>query len=245
VTGASTLDGGVLAAGDGSRLRRDGYSMPKIMVRVAGVPLIEHVVGNLVAADIAPIAILASEEANDGARWVCTRFPRWDIRVVTRTTGSSLESFQEIARGARGGRTLISTVDAWCPRDDFVCFVETARHYPSDATVIAVTPFVADERPLWVTLDRTGRVTQLGRASGTVVTAGIYLVPESVRGLSIAYPGGRLRDFLASLVERGAPVYGLSIPVVVDVDRAQDVALAEALASRLNPAVHGHRSPAS
>ena len=245
MTGASTLDGGVLAAGEGSRLRRDGYSMPKIMVPVAGVPLIEHVVGNLVAADIAPIAILASEEANDGARWVCTRFPGWDIRVVTKTTRSSLETFQEIARGARAERTLISTVDAWCPRDNFVRFVETARHYPGDAAVIAVTPFVADERPLWVTLDRTGRVTQLGRASGTVVTGGVYLVPESVRGMSVAHPGGRLRDFLAWLVERGTPVYGLSIPVVVDVDRAQDVALAEALASQLSSGTHGHRSPAS
>ena len=245
MTGTSTLDGGVLAAGAGSGLRRDGYAMPKIMVPVAGVPLIEHVVGNLVAADISPIAILASEETSDGARCVCTRFPGSDIRVVTKTTGSSLESFQELARGACGGRTLISTVDAWCPRDDFVRFVETARHYPGDATVLAVTPFVADERPLWVTLDRTGRVTQLGRASGTVVTAGIYLVPESVRGLSVAHPGGRLRDFLTSLVERGAPVYGLSIPVVVDVDRAQDVALAEALASRLSPGVVGHRGPAS
>jgi NDP-sugar pyrophosphorylase family protein len=245
VTGTWTLDGGVLAAGDGSRLRRDGYAMPKILVPVAGVPLIEHVVGNFVAAGIAPIAILANEEASDGARSVCTRFPGWDIRVVTKTTRSSLESFQELARGARAGRTLISTVDAWCPTDDFVRFVEAARHFPSDATVIAVTPFVADERPLWVTLDKAGRVTQLGRDSGTVVTAGIYLVPESVRGMSRAHPGGRLRDFLAWLVDRGGPVYGLSIPAVVDVDRAQDVALAEALARRLSLDVHVLRSPAS
>ena len=245
MTDASSLDGGVLAAGEGSRLRRDGYAMPKIMVPVAGVPLIEHVVGNFVAAGITPIAIVANQEASDGARSVCTRFPGWDIQVVTKTTGSSLESFQELARGARAGRTLISTVDAWCPTDDFVRFVEAARHFPGDTTVIAVTPFVADERPLWVTLDKAGRVTQLGGASGTVVTAGIYLVPESVRGMSRAHPGGRLRDFLAWLVARGGPVYGLSIPAVVDVDRAQDVALAETLARRLSLDVHVLRSPAS
>jgi hypothetical protein len=46
-------------------------------------------------------------------------------------------------------------------------------------------------------------------------------------------------------VERGEPVYGLSIPAVVDVDRAEDVKLAEALAERLSPDVHGHPGTAS
>jgi NDP-sugar pyrophosphorylase family protein len=230
LTDALHLDGGVLAAGDGRRLRADGYPMPKLMVPVVGVPLIEHVVGNFVAAGITPLSIIVNEEASDGARWVRTRFPDWDVRVLTKTTCSSLESFQELARRARAGRTLISTVDAWCPVDDFVRFVKTARRYPDDATVLAVTPFVADERPLWATLDRAGRVTRLGGDSGAVVTAGLYLVSEPVRRMIVRHPGGRLRDFLAWLVECGEPVYGLSIPVVVDVDRAEDIALAEALA---------------
>lgn len=208
--------------------------MPKLMVPVSGVPLIEHVVGNFVAAGIAPLAIIVNEEGSDGAHWVRTRFPDWDIRVLTKTTRSSLESFQELARRAHAGRTLISTVDAWCPVDDFVRFVETARRYPNEATVIAVTPFVADERPLWATIDRTGRVTRLDGDSGDVVTAGLYLVSRPVRRMIVQHPSGRLRDFLAWLVARGEPVYGLSIPVVVDVDRAEDVALAEALAKGMS-----------
>lgn len=35
------LVGGIIAAGEGSRLRRDGFVMPKPMVPIAGVPLIE------------------------------------------------------------------------------------------------------------------------------------------------------------------------------------------------------------
>ncbi|MBI2159511.1 MAG: hypothetical protein HYU25_03810, partial [Candidatus Rokubacteria bacterium] len=41
---------------------------------------------------------------------------------------------------------------------------------------------------------------------------------------------GRLREFLAWLPHAGEPVYGEIIETVVDVDRADDVALAEALA---------------
>lgn len=245
MTDAPTLHGGVLAAGEGRRLRRDGYTMPKVMVPVAGVPLIEHVVGNFVAASITPLSILASEEASPGARWVRARFPAWDIRVVTKTTGSSLESFQELARETRTGRALISTVDAWCPVNDFVRFVETARHFPRDATVLAVTPFVSDERPLWITLDGTARVTRLGSTSGAVVTAGIYLVSERVRRMALEHPSGRFRDFLGWIVERGEPVYGLSIPVVVDVDRAEDVAQAEAVARHLQLDVPGREGSAS
>jgi NDP-sugar pyrophosphorylase family protein len=111
--------------------------------------------------------------------------------------------------------------------------------------VVAVTPFVADERPLWAALDTTGRVTRLGGDSGEVVTAGLYLVSERVRRMVVRHPSGRLRDFLAWLVESGEPVHGVPIPVVVDVDRAEDVALAEALAKRAGLDVRGPGGPPS
>ena len=41
----------------------------------------------------------------------------------------------------------------------------------------------------------------------------------------------RLRDFLCWLVASGEPVFGIPIEIVVDVDRGEDVPLAEALAS--------------
>jgi NDP-sugar pyrophosphorylase family protein len=63
-----------------------------------------------------------------------------------------------------------------------------------------------------------------------MVTAGIYLVPERVRRLSPPPAVRRLRDFLAWLLRRGEPMYAVTLPAVVDVDRAEDVALAEAMA---------------
>ncbi len=42
---------------------------------------------------------------------------------------------------------------------------------------------------------------------------------------------GRLRDYLAWLHRSGEPMYGEIVETVVDVDRAEDVALAEALAA--------------
>ena len=73
---------------------------------------------------------------------------------------------------------LVSTVDAWCRPADFTRFVEAAMERPPGAAVLAVTPFVADEKPLWVDLDADGRVSALGGTAGAFVTAGVYLVPE-------------------------------------------------------------------
>ncbi len=204
--------------------------MPKPMVPVAGVPLMEHVIGNFVAAGITSLAIIVNEETGDCGTWVRARFPHLDVRVLVKTTGSSLESFEEIVRRVDGPRTVISTVDAWCPPEDFVDFVEAARRFPDEATVLAVTPLVADERPLWVSLAPDDRVTRLGGDAGAVVSAGVYVVPERVRRMAVPRGLGRLREFLAWLVERGEPVFGVRMPTVVDVDCAEDVALAEALA---------------
>jgi len=227
---APGLAGGIIAAGEGSRLRAAGFTMPKPLVPVAGVPLIETVIGNCRAAGIGPLVVIVNEQEREVPDWVRARFPGLDAEVVVKTTRSSLESFREVVSRGGGGRMLVSTVDAWCREADFVHFVEAARRRPEDATVLAVTPLVADENPLRVRLDPSGRVTAVGGVSDGLVTAGMYLVSARARGLQPPAALGRLREFLAWLPTAGEPVYGEVIETVVDVDRLDDVALAEALA---------------
>jgi putative hydrolase of the HAD superfamily len=223
--------GGILAAGEGSRLRRDGWSVAKPLVPVEGRPLVEHVIENFLAAGIETIAVIFNESERDCARFVKERFPDEDLRVLVKTTASSYESFREIAVMIPDGPALVSTVDAFCLPEDFLEFVRRAAAAPPDETLLAVTPFVADENPLRARLDSSGRVTGLGGNDGEAVTAGMYVFPERVRGLSPPSSVERLRHYLAWLVERGEPVRGISIDTVVDVDRGEDVALAETLAA--------------
>jgi NDP-sugar pyrophosphorylase family protein len=224
------LRGGIIAAGEGRRLRAGGFTAPKPMVRVAGVPLIESVVQNFVKAGITSLVVIVNEEERECARWLTARFPALDLTCIVKTTPSSLRSFVEVVSWPGPGQMLVSTVDAWCPADDFVRFVESARGRSVESTVLALTPFVADEHPLWASIDDVGRITALGGDAGRLVTAGMYLVSERVRALAAGVRLGRLREFLAWLVAEREPLYGEIIPRVVDVDRAEDVALAEALA---------------
>ena len=222
--------GGIIAAGEGRRLRDAGFTAPKPLVTVAGVPLVEGVVRNFLAAGIVSLTVIVNEDEEDCVRWLRARFPALDIRFIVRTTASSLESFGRVLAAAPAGPIVISTVDAWCRPEDFARFVEAAGRCPAGAVVLAVTPLVEDEKPLWATLDEDGRISRLGGETGNVVTAGIYLVPERARALTPPPGLGRLREYLAWLVSRGEMVYGVRIDRVVDVDRAADVALAEAMA---------------
>lgn len=226
------LSGGIIAAGEGSRLRQAGWVVPKPMVEVAGVPLIESAIRNFLAAGITRLSIIVNEQERDCAAWVRARFPDLDLRLTVKSTASSLESFRVVVGAPGAGRMLVSTVDAWCRAADFRRFVEAALRRPREATVLAVTPLVADEKPLGAVVDAGGLVTALGGESPALVTAGVYLVSERARRLEPPPGLGRLREHLAWLLESGEPMYGDLIETVVDVDRAEDVALAEALAAR-------------
>ena len=227
----TSLDGAILAAGEGSRFRAAGWTTPKPLIPVAGVPLIEHTIRHFLAAGVPSIGLIVNEESRGVASWAQARFPSVALECLIKRTRSSFESFQTLMARAAGVRTLVSTVDAWCADEDFARFVTVAREHPLEATVLALTPLVADEWPLWARVDRTGRVTELGGESGDLVTAGIYLVPAHVRRLATIAAASRLREFLVTLVASGEPVHGVVLPAVVDVDRPEDVALAEALAS--------------
>ncbi len=224
------LTGGIIAAGEGSRLKRDGLKMPKSMVPVAGIPLIERVVSNFAKVGITRLRIIFNEDDRECTTFIQERFSNLDIQCIVKTTRSSYESFWEVGRRSGLGSILMSTVDWICPESEFRRFVDQARYCRQASVVLAVTPLVADEKPLWVTLDPSGRVTTVGGSSGDVVTAGLYLVAGSVFAQA-PHPStlGRLRDFLAWIVDHEVPVYGVVIDKVVDVDRAEDLQLAETL----------------
>jgi hypothetical protein len=176
------------------------------------------------------LVIIVNEQARPCVEWVLGRFPGLDVEFIVKTTRSSLESFLEVTRRMRSGRALISTVDTWCRPAAFVRFVDAAVRRPSPASVLAVTSLVADEDPVWVHVDAEGRVHGLGGPPAPLVTAGVYVISEEARAVSPPPSLGRLREFLAWLVRQEEPVYAETIGTVVDVDRASDVALAEALA---------------
>ena len=228
------LRGGVIAAGDGTRLRADGYRVSKPMTPVGGRPLIEHALNRFRAVGVRQVTVIVNEDSDDCGRWLADHGDRLDLDLIVRTTPSSYASFALVAARLAGSRAVITTVDAIMAPDAFQHFVDSAARFPSDAVVLGLTDHVDDDNPLWATLEGDGRIRRLGRDRGSHVTAGIYWLPPQRIATSMAR-FDRLRDYLKWLVDEGRPVYGVVLPLVFDIDRAHDVEAAERAGFRRSP----------
>ncbi len=230
MTGASeypVLQGGIIAAGAGTRLRADGYHVGKPMAPVGGRPLIDYALDRFRAAGIRRVTIILNEASDDCRRWLNDYGQDFDLDVIVRTTPSSYASFQFVAARLAHAPTVITTIDAIMPVDDFRLFVKSAAGFAKDAVVLGLTAHVDDENPLWATLNvADGRIRALGGEGGSHVTAGLYWLPAP-RPAEPPTGFPRLRDYLKWLVEEHREVYGVVLPVVFDIDRARDVQAAE------------------
>ncbi len=217
--------GGIIAAGEGSRLRAGGFAVSKPLVTIADKPLIAHTLDRFRGAGIDRLAMIINEESPDTRQWVETHGA--DIDLVIKTTPSSYVSFRIVAERLAGQAAVITTVDSIMAPESFRAFVEQAAASPADAFVLGLTSHVDDEKPLWASLDRkTGRISRLGEGDSGLVTAGVYVLPAQ-RPAEPANGFARLRDYLGWLVTSRHPVHGIDIGRVFDIDRAQDVAAAE------------------
>lgn len=221
------LQGGIIAAGNGSRLRADGYHVSKPMVPVAGRPLIEHALDRFRAASIRRLTIIINDTSDDCRQWLDGHGGDFDLDLIVRTTPSSYASFKLVAHRLAGAPAVITTIDAIMPVNDFCIFAKSAAGFAKDAVVLGLTDNVDDENPLWATLNTAdGHILQLGGINGSHVTAGLYWLPaqppaEPKTGFA------RLRDYLGWLVAEHQLVYGIVLPRVFDIDRAHDIMAAE------------------
>jgi NDP-sugar pyrophosphorylase family protein len=223
----STIHGGIIAAGHGSRLRADGYRLSKPMVPVGGRPLIQLTLDRFRAAGILRLSVIINEASEDCRTWLRENAGDFDLDLIVRTTPSSYASFRTVADRLRGAPAVITTVDAVMPVADFCVFVRSSAALAGNAVALGLTDHVDDENPLWATLDADGVVRRIGGSHGTHVTAGLYWLPER-RPAEPTAGFARLRDYLGWLVAGRQPVHGIVLPCVFDVDRARDIAAAEA-----------------
>ena len=219
--------GGIIAAGDGSRLRADGCRSSKPMVAVAGRPLIAHSLERFRTSGIRRLSVIINEQSEDCRQWLAANAGDLDLDLVVKSTPSSYASFRLIAERLANAPAVITTVDSILPTASFGRFVDEVAALPADAFALGLTDLVDDEKPLWATRDQTtGRIVALGDPAGGLVTAGLYALPAR-RPTEPASGFARLRDYLGWLVSEGHPVHGIVLDRVFDIDRARDIAAAE------------------
>ncbi|MGH7895250.1 MAG: nucleotidyltransferase family protein, partial [Candidatus Binatia bacterium] len=206
------MKAGIIAAGHGARLHASGITTPKPLVMIAGRSLLARTIDAAKAAGASSVACIVNAETDRVRRVLEHEDFGLPIEIVQRTTASSAESFLALRQHLEDAPFLLLTVDAVLAPDATSRLIARAAELPDAAGVLGVTTVVDDEKPLWVELDRHGRIRSLGdpmRAHH--VTAGVYFLKPLVYALAdAARPGAwsAFRMFLASLLEHDHTLYG-------------------------------------
>jgi len=231
------VHGLILAGGEGSRLAADGVAEPKAAVPVAGRSQILRLAETFDAIGCTDITCMVRStfpEVIASVRDIQLSIGR--PRVIACETPSSLHTLVEGLMRIPAGPVFCSMVDTVMPTRDWQrVYEEAARHLAGGAdAVLAVTPHVDDESPLWVERGPTGDAIRIGGRPVTppCITGGVYAFGPVARATAIRVRregGSRMRYFLSALVDEGARVATTEVPLIVDLDHKSDLGLADAL----------------
>lgn len=217
----------IIAAGHGDRLKKGGILVPKPLVTIGGEPLIARAIR--AASDVGAISVACIVNDLDSTVADYLRSASWPVplELVVKTTASSMESLFALAPLLENEPFLLFTVDAVFQFSVLRRFLKEARRNRGDG-VLAVTPFVDDEKPLWARLDQEQRIVALGEGArcGRYVTAGFYYFKPEIFSLIDAARTRKLsalRHFLAFLLDNDFCLYGIPVSKTVDVDTREDI----------------------
>ncbi len=225
----------IIAAGEGSRLAEEGINVPKPLVKLGGTPMIERLIRIFQKNGAEEIVIIVNTLNPQTEVYVKKLMEREDgknIRLVVKTTPSSMHSFFELSQHLGDAPFCLTTVDTIFREAEFAKYIHQFCTGEADG-MMAVTDFIDDEKPLYVEtndqLDITGFYDT--DANCRYISGGIYcLKPIALKTLQRCMEEGRsrMRNFQRALVEDGLHLKAYPFQKILDVDHAGDIAKAEA-----------------
>ena len=221
---------GIISAGEGSRLASEGFSQPKPLVPICGVPMIERLIRIMNACGAQRIAVIVNGE-NPETVSLLKSLP---VDLVVKKTPTPMHSLMELVPYLEGDRFCVTTVDTVFSESRFRLMMDEFSASPFDG-LMGVTSLIDDEKPLYVGTDSEMMITGFHDSQDECryVSAGIYaLKPQALDVLRGCLESGqtRMRYFQRQLLEAGMRLKAFDMGQVVDVDHVSDVARAQEIA---------------
>ena len=223
---------GIIAAGEGSRMRAEGFALPKPLVSISGRPLIDRIIDAGVHAGVSRIACIVNEQSPELVDHLRRKSTDAEIALLVRSTPSSMHSLFALAPLLGDGDFCLATADTVFQEEEFMQFLMYAGQIQNTDGLLAVTQFVDDEKPLYAAMDDERRIVNFSDTlEGTHwVTGGVYYFSSRIFAeIETAYRRRieRLRNFLRLLLEKGYRLAGYPFSKMIDVDHVHDVSVAE------------------
>lgn len=224
----------IIAAGEGSRLSNEGYLGLKPMVKINGEMLIDRLINIFLQNNAETIYIIINENSSELAAHLKSYAPSVPIKIITKTTISSLHSFEALLEECGDIEEIcLTTTDSVFEKDEFQQYISAFKANKNDDGLLAVTSFIDDESPLYITFDQNQRITQITdqpTQENSFVSGGIYcLRKKGMELVSVAINSGlhRMRNFQRLLIENNLIVKAHSFNKIMDVDHVSDIEKAE------------------
>lgn len=224
----------IIAAGEGSRLVQEGVKYPKPLVRLNGVPMIKRLIDIFMRNNPTSLSIIVNEQMTEVHEYLESLTLPVPLRLVVKSTPSSMHSFWEVSRGFEEGKFCLTTVDTIFREDEFARYIEAFETDDSADGYMAVTSFIDDEKPLYIDVDASMDITAFRDApfdGVRYISGGVYgLTAPALKVLAECMNRGvsRMRNYQRALVDAGLRLKAWPFDKIVDVDHAGDIATAEA-----------------
>ena len=223
----------IISAGEGSRLAQEGVNEPKPLITLDGQPMVKRLIDIFMRCRAQSVSIIINERMTEVRQYLSALELPVPFNVVVKTSPGSLHSFHALSRVIPEGKLCLATVDTVFREPDFAQYINAFERDDIHDGLWAVTPFIDDEKPLYVEVDDGLAITAFSdkaTARSRYVSGGIYAMghcPVEVldrcreRGLS------SMRAFQRALLEAGWKLQAHVIDKIIDVDHAADIETAQ------------------
>ncbi len=235
----------ILAAGEGSRLAQEGVELPKPLVKINGEAMIDRLIRIFKdngAEEIVIITNNLTQLTQNHLRDLQAKDE--SIKLIVKTTPSSMHSFYELKPLIGNGKFCLTTVDTIFREKEFGEYIDAFKAYDGDG-MMAVTDYIDDEKPLYISTDAEMNITGFhdslenfaasesgkdGKSVCKYISGGIYCLNEKAfTTLDKCINSGmsRMRNFQRQLVFDGLKLKAYQLSKILDVDHASDIEKAE------------------
>ena len=229
----------IISAGEGSRLSQEGVALPKPLVQLNGMAMIDRLVHIFAQNGAEQVVIIINNEVALTKEHVAALKETAEVplEVIVKTTPSSMHSFYELSRFLKDDKFCLTTVDTIFREDEFAAFIEAFKVSGKDG-MMAVTDYIDDEKPLYISTDEKLNITGFHDAATPdcrYISGGIYcLTPKAIDTLEKCMEKGmsRMRNFQRQLVADGLQLEAYPFSKILDVDHASDIVKAEEFLNR-------------
>ena len=222
----------VIAAGEGSRLKAESVNVPKPLVKINNIPLIERLFSIAIKNGAESISCITNEEFHEVHKYLSDRKFEIPFNLIIKSTPSSLHSFYALKPFLENKPFCLTTVDTVFKEEEFSNFIREAELHSEYDGLLAITDFIDDEKPLCVELNEKYKIIKFKDSAENLkyATGGLYYFSSNILDeMDEAINNGmmRLRNFLKLLVEKNYYLNAYKFSKIIDVDHLSDIKMAE------------------